>query len=80
MGISQGGPVPAAVEPGRVQREMDPIVDQITRRRARSRFRFRTTVVLTWVALIGLLVAAWAGRQDDLEFLSTCSLHIAASA
>ena len=71
MGISQGRPVPAAVEPGRVQREMDPIVDQIARRRARRRFRFRTTVVLTWIALIGLLVGGlWLAGKIDLAFLA----------
>ena len=79
MGISQGGPVPAALEPGRVQRAMDPIVDQIARRRARRRFRFRTTVVLTWIALIGLLVGGlWLGGKIDLEFLQTWQAYILA--
>ena len=79
MGISQGGPVPAALEPGHVQRAMDPIVDQIARRRARRRFRFRTTVVLTWIALIGLLIGGlWLGGKIDLEFLRTWQAYILA--
>jgi polar amino acid transport system permease protein len=79
LGISQGRPVPAAVEPGRVQREMDPIVDQIARRRARRRFRFRTTVALTWIALIAVLVGGlWLAGKINLEFLRTWQAYILA--
>ena len=41
MSIGHGGQAQAAVEPGRVQRAMDPIVDRIARRRARRQLRFR---------------------------------------
>ena len=71
MGISQGSPVQAAVEPGRVQRAMDPIVDQIARRRARRRLRFRLTVFGTWIVLIGLLVGGlWLAGKINVAFLS----------
>jgi polar amino acid transport system permease protein len=71
LGISQGRPVQAAVEPGRVQRAMDPIVDQIARQRARQRLRFRATVFGTWIVLIGLLVGGlWLAGKIDTEFLS----------
>ena len=80
MGISRAA-CPAALEPGSVQRAMDPIVDQIARRRARQRFRFRTTVVLTWIALIALLVGGlWLGGKIDLEFLRTWQAYILAVA
>jgi polar amino acid transport system permease protein len=72
VSIGHGGQAAqAAVEPGRVQRAMDPIVEQISRRRARRRFRFRLTVILTWTVLIGLLVGGlWAAGKIDLAFLS----------
>jgi polar amino acid transport system permease protein len=71
LGISQGSPVQAAVEPGRVQRTMDPIVDQIARQRGRRRFRFRLTVFGTWIVLIGLLVGGlWLAGKIDIAFLS----------
>ena len=71
MGISQGRPVPAAVEPGRVQQAMDPIVEQIARQRGRRRLRFRLTVFGTWIVLIGLLVGGlWLAGKIDITFLS----------
>ena len=71
MGISQGRPVPAAVEPGHAQRAMDPIVDRIARQRGRRRLRFRLTVFGTWVVLIGLLVGGlWLAGKIDVGFLS----------
>ena len=77
MGISQGSPVQAAVEPGRVQRAMDPIVDQIARRRARRRFRFRATVFTTWIVLIALLVGGlWLGGKINVAFLSEWQAYI----
>jgi polar amino acid transport system permease protein len=49
---------------------MDPIVDQIARRRARQQFRFRLTVFLTWFVLVGLLVGGlWAAGKIDIDFL-----------
>jgi polar amino acid transport system permease protein len=71
LGISQGRPVQGAVEPGRAQRAMDPIVDQIARRRARGRLRFRATVFGTWIVLIGLLIGGlWVAGKIDVGFLS----------
>jgi len=70
VSIGHGGQAQAAVEPGRVQRAMDPIVDQIARRRARQQFRFRLTVFLTWFVLVGLLVGGlWAAGKIDIDFL-----------
>ena len=70
MSIGHGGQTQAAVEPGRVQRAMDPIVDQIARRRARQQLRFRLTVFLTWFVLVGLLVGGlWAAGKIDIDFL-----------
>ena len=70
MSIGHGRQAQAAVEPGRVQRAMDPIVDQIARRRARQRLRFRLTVFLTWFVLVGLLVGGlWAAGKIDIDFL-----------
>jgi polar amino acid transport system permease protein len=69
VSIGHGG-LEAAVEPGRVQRAMDPIVDQIARRRARQRLRFRLTVATTWIILVGLLVGGlWAAGKIDTDFL-----------
>jgi polar amino acid transport system permease protein len=77
LGISQGSPVQAAVEPGRVQRAMDPIVDQIARRRARRRVRFRLTVFGTWIVLIGLLVGGlWLAGKINVAFISTWQAFI----
>ena len=77
MGISQGSPVQAAVEPGRVQRSMDPIVDHIARRRARQRLRFRVTVFGTWIVLIGLLVGGlWVAGKINVDFISTWQAYI----
>jgi polar amino acid transport system permease protein len=54
-----------------VQRAMDPIVDQIARRRARRQFRFRAVVFGTWTILIALLVGGlWLAGKIDLAFLS----------
>ena len=71
MGIGRGGQIDAAVAPGRVQRSMDPIVDQIARQRSRRRFRFRLTVFGTWIVLIGLLVGGlWLGGKINVAFIS----------
>jgi polar amino acid transport system permease protein len=71
LGISQGTPVQASLEPGRAQRAMDPIVDQIARRRARRQLRFRVTVFTTWIVLIALLVGGlWLAGKIDLTFLA----------
>jgi polar amino acid transport system permease protein len=79
LGISPGRPVQAAVEPGRVQRSMDPIVDQIARQRSRRRFRFRLTVFGTWIVLIGLLVGGlWLADRIDLAFISEYQAYILA--
>jgi polar amino acid transport system permease protein len=77
MSVGQPGQVGAAIEPGAVQRSMDPIVDQIARRRSRQRFRFRLTVFITWLVLIGILVGGlWAAGKIDLAFLSEWQAYI----
>jgi polar amino acid transport system permease protein len=71
LGIGRGEQIGAAVAPGRVQQDMDPIVDQIARQRGRRRLRFRVTVFATWIVLITLLVGGlWLAGKIDLAFLS----------
>src|SRR5262245_33779392 len=77
MSVGQPGQVGAAIEPGAVQRAMDPIVDQIARQRARRRYRFRLTVFGTWVVLIGLLVGGlWLAGKIDTDFLREWQAYI----
>jgi polar amino acid transport system permease protein len=77
MSVGQPGQAQAAIEPGRVHQQMDPIVDQIARQRSRRRLRFRLTVLGTWFILIGLLVGGlWAAGKIDLAFLSEWQAYI----
>jgi polar amino acid transport system permease protein len=77
MSVGQPGQVQAAIEPGAVERAMDPIVDQIARQRDRRRFRFRLTVFVTWLVLIGILVGGlWLAGKIDLAFLSEWQAYI----
>ncbi len=77
MSVGQPGQAQAALEPGSVQRVMDPIVDQIARQRARRRLRFRLTVTATWLVLIGVLVGGlWLAGKIDQTFLGEWQAYI----
>jgi polar amino acid transport system permease protein len=77
MSVGESGQVQATIEPGSIERAMDPIVDQIARQRARRRFRFRLTVFGTWVILIGVLVGGlWLAGKIDADFIREWQAYI----